>query len=130
MTVIFMSALMAAAQVASPSPAALAAPRPVEKRTRPSADEPAAVEFSLKRAADQMDTAALSWTRKQKCGSCHTNYPYLIARPLLREFASPVENEVRTFFESRVAHWDDSKKEAKPRWDAEVISTASAPGVP
>ena len=62
MTVIFMSALMAAAQVASPSPAALAAPRPVEKRTRPSADEPAAVEFSLKRAADQMDTAALSWT--------------------------------------------------------------------
>ena len=49
-----------------------------------------------------------------------------MARPSLREFPSPVPGEIRTFFENRVAHWDDPKKEAKPRWDAEVISTASA----
>ncbi len=111
MTLMFMCALMAAAQIASPPPGALAASGSVEKRTRPSADEPAAVEYSLKRATAQMDTAALSWTRKHNCGSCHTNYPYLMARPLLRQFASPVENEVRTFLENRVAHWDDPKKD-------------------
>jgi squalene-hopene/tetraprenyl-beta-curcumene cyclase len=34
--------------------------------------------------------------------------------------------EVRGFFEERVAHWDDAEKGAKPRWDAEVVSTAAA----
>ena len=33
-------------------------------------------------------------------------------------------SEVRAFFESRVAHWDDAVKDAKPRWDTEVIATA------
>jgi squalene-hopene/tetraprenyl-beta-curcumene cyclase len=34
--------------------------------------------------------------------------------------------EVRGFFESRVAHWDDKDKAAKPKWDTEVIATATA----
>ncbi len=125
MTLILVSTLLAVAQTASPPAGAMPAPDFVEKQSRPSADEPTAAQFSLRRAAAQMDTAALSWTRQHKCGSCHTNYPYLMARPLLREFASPAENEVRAFFENRVAHWDDPAKAAKPRWDAEVISTAS-----
>ena len=34
--------------------------------------------------------------------------------------------EVRQFFETRVAHWDDEDKAARPRWDAEVVATAAA----
>ena len=60
-------------------------------------------------------------TQQQNCGSCHTNYPHLMARPLPREFPSPRSGRGSRFFENRVAHWDDPKKEAKPRWDAEDL---------
>jgi len=80
----------------------------------------------MSRAAVFLDQVALSWTRQHKCGTCHTNYPYLAARPSLREPLAPAMAEVRRFFEERVAHWDDSDKASKPRWDAEVIATAEA----
>src|SRR5262249_33212965 len=77
-------------------------------------------------AATFLDSVSLNWTRERKCGTCHTNYPYLVARPVLKEHTSPAMAEVRGFFETRVAHWDDAEKAAKPRWDAEVVSTAAA----
>jgi squalene-hopene/tetraprenyl-beta-curcumene cyclase len=126
MTLILFGALLVAAQTPSPPAGSMASPPTKEKRSPPSADEPIATELSLKRSAAQMDAAALKWIKQHNCGSCHTTYPYLMARPSLREFATPALGEVRSFFEHRVAHWDDPKKEAKPRWDAEVISTASA----
>ncbi len=88
--------------------------------------EPIAPVVSLARAARYLDERSLAWTRERKCGSCHTNYPYLVARPALKEHTSPALAEVRGFFEGRVAHWDDTAKGAKPRWDAEVVSTAAA----
>ena len=39
--------------------------------------------MSLKRSAEFLDTVAVQWTRQRKCGTCHTNYPYLAARPAL-----------------------------------------------
>jgi squalene-hopene/tetraprenyl-beta-curcumene cyclase len=83
-------------------------------------DEPMAAKFSLSRAAEYMDGESLHWTRQRQCGSCHTNYPYLMARPTMKE-PSPALAEVRRFFEDRAAHWDTKK----PRWDAEVVATAS-----
>ena len=88
--------------------------------------EPLAPVASLARTARYLDEASLVWTRQHKCGTCHTNYPYLYARPALKEHTSPAAAEVRAFFEGRVAHWDDKAKVAKPRWDAEVVSTAAA----
>jgi squalene-hopene/tetraprenyl-beta-curcumene cyclase len=85
-----------------------------------SPNEPLAPRLSLARSADFLDQAALSWTEKRKCGTCHTNYAYLMARPALKEFATPAMAEVRKFFEGRVANWDT----AKPRWDTEVVATA------
>ena len=82
--------------------------------------------LSLKTAADHLDRMAVGWTRQHHCGSCHSNYPFLMARPALKEFDSPATGEVRAFLEKRVAHWDDADAEAKPRWDAEVVSTAEA----
>jgi squalene-hopene/tetraprenyl-beta-curcumene cyclase len=89
-----------------------------------SPDEPVAKALSMPKAATYLDAVALDWTRKRECGTCHTNYAYMIARPALREVESPAVGEIRGFFENRVAHWDDEAKKAKPRWDAEVVATA------
>jgi squalene-hopene/tetraprenyl-beta-curcumene cyclase len=89
-----------------------------------SPDEPLAKELSLSKAARFLDHASTSWTTKRQCGTCHTNYNYLIARPALGD--GPAMAEVRSFFEDRVAHWDDPEKKAKPRWDTEVVATAAA----
>jgi squalene-hopene/tetraprenyl-beta-curcumene cyclase len=88
--------------------------------------EPLAAVASFRQAARFLDEAALSWTEQRQCGTCHTNYPYLIARPVLKEPESPESAAVRRFFEYRVAHWDDPDKSSKPRWSAEVIATAWA----
>lgn len=103
-----------------------AASLPARKIARPTADEPRSSLFSLRQSADYLDAMALRWTQERKCGSCHTSYPYLIVRPLLKEGSSPGMSEVRAFFEKRIAHWDDGKSGSKPKWDAEVISTAEA----
>ena len=91
-----------------------------------SPDEPIRPKASLAQAAAFLDSVAIDWTRQRKCGTCHTNYPYMMARPILRETDSPAMTEIRAFFEDRVAHWDDADQHAKPRWDAEVVSTAEA----
>ncbi len=98
---------------------------PVVELTPNSPDEPLAARLSLRKAAAFLDAVALDWTNKRQCGTCHTNYAYLITRPALKGMPSPAMTEIRAFFEGRVAHWDDSEKEAKPRWDAEVIATAA-----
>jgi squalene-hopene/tetraprenyl-beta-curcumene cyclase len=86
------------------------------------ADEPMAEKISLTQAADFLDAASLRWTRQRRCGTCHTNYPYLMARPAIRETSSPALAEVRDFFERRIAFWE----RGKPRWDAEVVYTATS----
>jgi squalene-hopene/tetraprenyl-beta-curcumene cyclase len=85
-------------------------------------DEPIAKKLSLAKAAEFLDAASLNWTQQKSCGSCHTNYPYLLARPLLKEGDARSLTAVRSFFEDRAAHWDTKK----PRWDTEVVATASA----
>src|SRR5437763_16968241 len=83
-------------------------------------DEPRRLHWSPAKAAAFLDHASLTWTREKKCGTCHTNYPFLLARPALGD--SPAAREVRQFFEGRAAHWDT----AKPRWPTEVVATAAA----
>ena len=59
-----------------------------------SPDEPIAERFSLRNAAHCLDVASLSWQKKHSCGTCHTNFAYLMARPALRHL-SPPSKEVR-----------------------------------
>src|SRR5262245_17541299 len=87
------------------------------KVTPNSPDEPLAKKLSLEKAAEFLDATSLNWTAQRKCGTCHTNYPYLMARPALKD--SDSQQKIRSFFEKRVANWDGDKKEDKPRWDAE-----------
>ncbi len=91
-----------------------------------SPDEPLASRLSLDRAAAFLDAVALDWTRTRKCGTCHTNYNYLISRPSLDRGAQSAHDEIRRFFEDRVAGWDGDKPGDHPRWDAEVVATATA----
>ena len=48
---------------------------------RATAAEPFAAGFSARRAETFLDDVAVRWTRHNKCGSCHTNISYLMARP-------------------------------------------------
>lgn len=90
-----------------------------------SAKEPMAAKVSLAKAKAFLDETNLDWTRKRQCGSCHSNYPYLMSRPLFKD-ESPAATEIRAFFEGRAANWDkpDPKNKNKPRWDTEVVATA------
>lgn len=106
-SVLLLLAAPAAAQPAKPAPNS-------DKESR-------AARLSLERSAAFLDTVALNWTKERRCGTCHTNYVYLIARPALATPA-PAMKEVRAFFEGRAANWD----KAKPRWDTEVVATAVA----
>ncbi len=87
-----------------------------------SADEPMAVKFSLDRAYNFLDSAALTWQKEQQCFTCHTNFAYLYARPA----SSPQETaprQVREFAETLVR---DRWPAEGPRWDAEIVATAAA----
>ena len=85
-------------------------------------DEPPAKAFSLDGAVRFLDSAALTWQKERKCFTCHTNYAYLYARPLVSSEA-PAHAEVRRFAEELVeARWPKQG----PRWDAEVVATAAA----
>jgi squalene-hopene/tetraprenyl-beta-curcumene cyclase len=93
------------------------------------ADEPLAEKVSLARAAEFLDGATVAWTAAKKCASCHTTYPYLMARPALGEKDAPVYREVRKFFEDRVAKWDAGGKgaglPAGTEGVTEVVATAA-----
>ncbi|HEX8203017.1 MAG TPA: prenyltransferase/squalene oxidase repeat-containing protein [Isosphaeraceae bacterium] len=100
---------------------------PAQEEPGPNApDEPLAGRLSLDRAAAFLDTVALDWTRTRRCGTCHTNYNYLLARPAVPGGDRAAMDEVRAFFEGRVAGWDGDAPGARPRWDTEVVATAAA----
>lgn len=87
-------------------------------------DEPLAKAFSMDKALHFLDSASLHWQTKRACFSCHTNYAYLYARPLV-DAKTPAHAEVRRFAEELVK---DRWAEKGPRWDAEVICAAAALG--
>jgi squalene-hopene/tetraprenyl-beta-curcumene cyclase len=105
--------LLASLVAADPAPV----PRPAGTR----ADEPVAGTFSPAKAAEYLDGVGVNWTRDKKCITCHTNLPYMLARPLLPGDAG--WKEVRTFLEKDVESWSNG---GKPRGDAYVVVTALA----
>ena len=102
---------------------ALAAPAPLDiptpQPTKP--DEPMTKAFSAEKAGEYLDGVGVGWTRDRKCITCHTNMPYLLARPLLPGDAG--WKEVRDFLEKDVESWSNG---GKPRGDAYVVATAFA----
>jgi squalene-hopene/tetraprenyl-beta-curcumene cyclase len=87
-------------------------------------DEPYAKEFSPALAARYLDRAALDWQETHACTSCHTMFPYMMARPTLGA-VSPQSVEVRQFFEDVVA----AKREAMPGYSCDDVEGAVAVGL-
>jgi squalene-hopene/tetraprenyl-beta-curcumene cyclase len=85
---------------------------PPPKPAAATPDEPLAGALSLVRSADFLDGVTLAWLRENRCASCHTGYPYLLARASLGGPAAPAALQVRRFFEDRVAAWDRGGKGA------------------
>src|SRR5262245_35659121 len=111
-----MTALVLTTLLAAPAaPADIPQPAP----TKP--DEPMAKQFSAEKAAEYLDGVGVNWTRDNECITCHTNMPYMTARPLLK--GDEGWKEVRTFLEKDVEKW---LKGGKPRGDAYVVATAFA----
>lgn len=106
-------------------PASAEVPVTLATVTTPKANtdaEPLMADFSLQAAARFLDSASLSWQKERKCFTCHTNFAYLYARPLL-DAEAPAHVEVRRFAEELILkRWP----EKGPRWDAEVIAAAGA----
>jgi squalene-hopene/tetraprenyl-beta-curcumene cyclase len=73
-------------------------------------DEPVAKTFSLVKGADFLDNVTMSWMRSNQCFSCHTGYPYLLARTSLGDAKAAGLLEARKFLEERVAAWDKGGK--------------------
>jgi squalene-hopene/tetraprenyl-beta-curcumene cyclase len=124
--VVYLGVLLTIAMIARSGSAPAQEARPAASPSPNSAMEPLAPVASMTRAAAFLDEVSLDWTRQRQCGTCHTNYPYLVARPTLKDHDAPAMAEVRRFFEGRVAGWDGQEKAARPRWDAEVVATAAA----
>src|SRR5262245_7325349 len=80
---------------------AAAGAEPPPKPTPNNPDEPTAA-LSLARAAEFLDGATLNWLRDRNCASCHTGFPYLLARPALGDPDAPAPKQVRQFLEERV----------------------------
>ena len=85
-------------------------------------EEPLAESFSADNAVRFLDSASLNWQKQRECFTCHTNYAYLYARPLVSADTES-HKSVRAFAEQLVSErWDDKG----PRWDDEVVATAAA----
>jgi squalene-hopene/tetraprenyl-beta-curcumene cyclase len=84
-------------------------------------NEALAGQFSLAKAAEFLDSAALDWQKSRNCMTCHTNYAFLLARPKISADA-PAHREVRKYAEELVT---DRWVKDKPRWDTEVVATAT-----
>lgn len=85
-------------------------------------DEPFARQYSLEKSLSFLDNSALQWQDKRGCFSCHTNFAYLYARPMVSAQAQ-AHDEIRQALEEMVTkRWPA----AEPRWDAEVVATAAA----
>jgi len=84
-------------------------------------NEPLLDEYSREAATRFLDTSSFYWQKQHKCFTCHTNYPYLMARPLIG-VNDTAHRQVRAFAEQTVTgQWPDEG----PNFDAEVVSIAS-----
>ncbi len=90
-----------------------------------SADEPLAKAFSLENAGTFLDNAVSAWTRDQNCASCHTSYPYLMARPAIGNAKAPALLEMRSFFEKRIAKWDSGGLPEGSEGTTEIVASAA-----
>lgn len=90
--------------------------------------EPRAAAFSLEKGSQYLDVVARFWM-KDSCGSCHANYTYLMARPLLPGTPDSAVLETRRFLENRLDIFNKAKKDPRAsliHFPSEAVSIAVA----
>ena len=103
-------------------------PETIPKAAASSADEPLAKTLALDKAAAFLDSVTAAWVHEKKCASCHTTYPYLMARPALGDPKAPTLLQMRTFLENRITNWDRPGEDGLPEGSegvTEVVATAA-----
>ncbi|MEC8652486.1 MAG: hypothetical protein VXY92_07970 [Planctomycetota bacterium] len=93
-----------------------------------SSEEPFAAAFSLDKAVAFMDDAAISWSAKRGCVTCHTNGLYLIARSTTADFRRAAAfRETRKFASSYLKDYVSGGKSRRGRRGAVegLVATAS-----
>ncbi len=93
-----------------------------------SADEPIAKEFSLTKAAQYLDSAAVAWIKAKSCAACHTMPAYLMARPALASLVAPAP-EVRQFFEDTTTTPEKAFPPSLPADSRSAVVIATATGL-
>ena len=84
--------------------------------------EPLIAAYSFNKATEYLDRSSLAWTQKYKCFTCHTNFIHLMATADLQHRPKHFD-QVKSALDTMVTkRW----KEKGPRWDAEVIMSATA----
>lgn len=68
------------------------------------------MEFSREMAARTLDSPSLPCTRERQCGACHTNYPYLLARPAVANQPGTSLAEANRFFVERIKNWQPGRQ--------------------
>ena len=121
----FFAFLVAASHAAAEKPAVLTLENvPYAKKIV--ADESVRKTFSAEQAARYLDNASLNWQKSRNCATCHTNMPYLMARPALGP-ALKDSGEVRSFFESYyLARWEKGRKAPQKPYRPVVVGAALA----
>ena len=121
----FFAFLVAASLAAAEEPAVLTLEN-VPYARKIVADEPVRKTFSAEQAARYLDNASLNWQKSRNCATCHTNMPYLMARPALVP-ALKDSGEVRGLFESYyLARWEKGKKVPQKPYRPVVVGAALA----
>jgi squalene-hopene/tetraprenyl-beta-curcumene cyclase len=68
----------------------------------PDPNEPRRAVFSPVKAAEYLDIAAQDWMLPRSCGGCHTNFAYMMARPMLSARMPSIFKETRRYLETRI----------------------------
>lgn len=66
-------------------------------------DEPFIKQFSLSKAVQFLDSAALAWQKEQTCLACHSSYAFLLARPAIAHEV-PAHTRIREEAEHLATH--------------------------
>ena len=78
--------------------------------------------FSMNKAVDYLDRTSMAWTNKHKCFTCHTNFIHLMAMSDFEKKPKYYADVKKSLDEMVTKRWASNG----PRWDAEVIMSATA----
>lgn len=82
-------------------------------------DEPIRATFSAEAAARFLDAAAVNWQKEHKCFACHSDYAFLVARPLA-SWKAPAHAQLR----SKLEHLAERPRDVKYRVTEAVMAAS------